>query len=79
MEAIISIMGIIVSALGISIVMLNNKINKIEHNTVSKDMFYQFEKRFDLICEKLDKLYDKIEEIEKAYKWDGITERRKHG
>jgi hypothetical protein len=78
MDLILGIGSIIVAGLSTAIVILNNRITKLENSAVTRQEFNQFEKRFDMICEKIDKLFDIINDIRAYYEpWDGKTERRR--
>jgi len=80
MEILIGIGSIVISGLSIAIVILNNRITKLENSAVTRHEFVQFEKRFDMLYDKLDKLYDIINSMKSKYEpWDGVTERRKGG
>lgn len=81
MSELIAIGGIIITGLGIAITMLNHRVTKIESSMLPKEVFYEFEKRFQLICDKIDRLYDEIQIVKDLIKpshWDG-TERRRGG
>jgi hypothetical protein len=78
MDLILGIGSIIVAGLSTAIVILNNRITKLENSAVTRQEFNQFEKRFDMICEKIDKIFDIINDIRIYYEpWDGKTERRR--